>query len=201
MEDMGNVCPFVQILDLLVPQMVGTVLEFFRLLDLPDDEHVIEAPKVSSSSCFSRRHRWWNSWWKCRRFCPMPCSSSVTWSKSLTCQFLIVVVVEVFKVSLPDMVPDSVLSSRTWSFQFLTLVVPTEVPQDSVLWNRPLTFQFPVFKALLQDTVQELVVELMSVVEVARALSQDRVQQRLVKLSLVLAVKVVASLGAFGCCL
>ena len=42
-------------------------------------------------------------------------------------QFLIVVVVEVFKVSLPDTVPDSVLRSRTSSFQFLTLVVSMEV--------------------------------------------------------------------------
>ena len=54
MEDMGNVCPFVQILCLPVLQMVDTVLEFFRLLDLPVVEQVIEVPKVSSSSCPSR---------------------------------------------------------------------------------------------------------------------------------------------------
>ena len=54
MEDMGNVYPFVQILDLPVPQMADTVLEFFRLLDLPGAEQVIEVPKVSSSSCPSR---------------------------------------------------------------------------------------------------------------------------------------------------
>ena len=54
MEDMENVCPFVQILVLPVPQMVDTVLEFFRLLDLPVAEQVIEVPKVSSSSCPSR---------------------------------------------------------------------------------------------------------------------------------------------------
>ena len=40
MEDMGYVCLFVQILDLPVPQMVDTVLEFFRLLDLPVAEQV-----------------------------------------------------------------------------------------------------------------------------------------------------------------
>ena len=52
--------------------------------------------------------------------------------------------------------------------------------------------QFPVnvlimdvFKALLQDRVQELAVELMSVVEVFRALSQDRVHQLLVELMFV----------------
>ena len=53
-EDMGNVCPFVQILDLPVPQMADTVLEFFRLLDLPVAEQGIEVRKVSSSS--------WRSW-------------------------------------------------------------------------------------------------------------------------------------------
>ena len=46
--------PFVQILDLPVPQMVDTVLEFFRRLDLPVAEQVIEVPKVSPSSCPSR---------------------------------------------------------------------------------------------------------------------------------------------------
>ena len=54
MEDVGNVCPFVQILDLPVPQMVDTVLEFFRLMDLPITEQIIEVPKVSWSSCPSR---------------------------------------------------------------------------------------------------------------------------------------------------
>ena len=48
------------------------------------------------------------------------------------------------------MVPDSVLRCRTSTFQFLTLVVPMEVFQDSALWNRPLTFQFLV-KVLIMD--------------------------------------------------
>ena len=156
MDDLGNVCPFVQV-----------------LLGL----------------C-SRRRRWWNSWWRCRRFCPVPCSSSVTRSKSLTFLYLIVLVVEVFKVSLPDFVPVSGLWSRTWSFQFLvvvkvkvfkvflpdmvpdtvlrsrmstfqflTLCVPVVVFQDSVLWNRPLTFQFclvvVLFTVFTQDRVTE----------------------------------------------
>ena len=38
-----------------------------------------------------------NTWWMCRRCCRMPCSSSGMWSKSLTFQFLLVVVV-VFKI-------------------------------------------------------------------------------------------------------
>ena len=54
MGDVGNVCPLVQILDLPVPRMADTVLEFFRLLGLPVAEHVIEVPKVSLSSCPSR---------------------------------------------------------------------------------------------------------------------------------------------------
>ena len=39
--------PSVQILDAPMPQMAGTVLEFFRSLDLPVDEQVITVPKFS----------------------------------------------------------------------------------------------------------------------------------------------------------
>ena len=54
-EHMADVCPVVPLLDDLVPQMVDTVLEFFRSLDLPVDEQVIAVPKISSSSsCPSR---------------------------------------------------------------------------------------------------------------------------------------------------
>ena len=53
-EDMGTVCPFVQILNYPAPQIVDTVLNFFHLLNLPVAEQVVEVPKVSSSSCPSR---------------------------------------------------------------------------------------------------------------------------------------------------
>ena len=39
--------PLVPLLDDPVPQTVGTVLEFFRSLDLPVDEQVIAVPKIS----------------------------------------------------------------------------------------------------------------------------------------------------------
>ena len=54
MEDLGSVCPFVQILDLPVPQMVGDVTDTLRILDLPIAEQVIEVPKISCSPCPSR---------------------------------------------------------------------------------------------------------------------------------------------------
>ena len=54
MEDLGTVCPFVQILDLPVPQMVDNVLDALRRLDLPIAEQVIDVPKISCSPCPSR---------------------------------------------------------------------------------------------------------------------------------------------------
>ena len=62
--------------------------------------------------------------------------------------------------SFPQVKFRSVLVSRSSTLQFLTLVVPVEVfqvlSQDSVLWNRPLTFQFrlvvdDLFKVFAQD--------------------------------------------------
>ena len=101
----------------------------------------------------------------------MPRSNNRLWSKSLTFQFLVLVVVEVFKVFLPDMVPDSALRSRTSTFLFPVLVpvahgvlrsgtlifhvlaytltvvfkvfLPDRVPH-SVLWSRTSTFLFLV---------------------------------------------------------
>ena len=46
MEDLGSVCPFVQILDLPVPQMVGDVTDTLRILDTPIAEQVTEVPKI-----------------------------------------------------------------------------------------------------------------------------------------------------------
>ena len=45
-EHMADVCSVVQTLDAPVPQMVDTVLEFFRALDQPVDEQVIAVPKI-----------------------------------------------------------------------------------------------------------------------------------------------------------
>ena len=53
-EHMADVCPVVQTLDVPVPQMVDTVLEFFRALDPPVDEQVISVPKISTDSVSQR---------------------------------------------------------------------------------------------------------------------------------------------------
>ena len=53
-EHMADVCPVVQTLDAPVPQMVDTVLEFFRALDLPVGEQVIAVPKISTDRVSQR---------------------------------------------------------------------------------------------------------------------------------------------------
>ena len=47
MEHAVDVCPFVQILDAPVPQMVGQLLEICRHLDTAVPEQVIDVPKIS----------------------------------------------------------------------------------------------------------------------------------------------------------
>ena len=91
MEDLGSVCPFVQILDLLVPQTVGYVEDALRILDRPMAEQVIEVPKISSHRVllvleFLSRRRW-NSWWKCRPCCLLRASLCRSPSRSSTLQF------------------------------------------------------------------------------------------------------------------
>ena len=49
-----DVLPYVQILDAPVPQLVDSAMDFFRRLDLPVAEQVIDVPTISSSSCPSR---------------------------------------------------------------------------------------------------------------------------------------------------
>ena len=53
-EDLGELAPLVQILDLPVPQTVASVTDILRLLDRPIAEQVIAVPTVSCSSCPSR---------------------------------------------------------------------------------------------------------------------------------------------------
>ena len=53
-EDPSELAPLVQILDAPVPQMVDTVLEFFRALDLPVDEQVIAVPWISTDRVSQR---------------------------------------------------------------------------------------------------------------------------------------------------
>ena len=46
MEDLGSVCPFVQILDLPVLQLVDNVVDALRIPELPMAVQVIEVPKI-----------------------------------------------------------------------------------------------------------------------------------------------------------
>ena len=82
-------------------------------------EQVIDVPKLallfvlfSARLCLSRS--WWNSWWKCRLCCPIPCSSSGLPSRSSIFRFRAVeeVLVEVFKVFPKDRVPQRLPVSR-----------------------------------------------------------------------------------------
>ena len=50
-EDLGELAPLVQILDLPVPQTVENVTDTLRILDFPMAELVIEVPKISCSPC------------------------------------------------------------------------------------------------------------------------------------------------------
>ena len=54
LEHMADICPFVQVLDLPVPQTVDHVEDALRVLDLPIAEQAIVVPKVSCSPCPSR---------------------------------------------------------------------------------------------------------------------------------------------------
>ena len=53
-EDLGELAPLVQILDLPVPQTVDSVTDVLRLLDRPLAEQAISVPKISCSPCPSR---------------------------------------------------------------------------------------------------------------------------------------------------
>ena len=53
-EDLGELAPLVQILDLPVPQTVDYVADALRILDFPIAEQVIEVPRISCSPCPSR---------------------------------------------------------------------------------------------------------------------------------------------------
>ena len=53
-EDLSELAPLVQILDLPVPQMVDFVADALRFLDFPTAEQVIDVPKISCSPCPSR---------------------------------------------------------------------------------------------------------------------------------------------------
>ena len=87
-EHIIDVVPFVQILDVPVPQ-VG-----WRL-DTLTPKQVIEVPKISQDSTPQRcgLATYADSWWKCRLSCLIPLCSSRLPSRTWTLQFLALVVI------------------------------------------------------------------------------------------------------------
>ena len=63
-----DILPYVQILDVPMPQLGNQVVEFMQKLDTETSVQVIEAPKLSHDSIPQRSAvcRPQNSWWKCQ---------------------------------------------------------------------------------------------------------------------------------------
>ena len=135
----------------------------------------------SERLCLSRS--WWNSWSKCQRFCPIPCSSSRLPSRSSIFRFRAVeeVLVEVFKVFPKDRVPQRLRVSRP---SFLLVEVFKGFPKDRVPQRLPVSRPslLIVFKVFPEDRVpQRLPLSRPSflLVEVFKVFPKDRVPQRL----------------------
>ena len=121
-EHIVDVLPYLQILDVPVPQMREQLVDILRLVDMQTPvEQVIEVtrsrPHPAALPRCSVRRRWRNCWWKCPPLCLFPHSSSRLRSRLLTFQFL------VFVVFIQDVARCCVLWNRTWAFQFLMVVV------------------------------------------------------------------------------
>ena len=98
-EHIVDVCPFVRILGVPVPQPGNQPVEFMQKLDTSTQcprSLWTESHSVLWTGVVRRRR---NSWWKCRLSCLFPLCSSRLRSRSLTFQFLaLVVIMEVFTV-------------------------------------------------------------------------------------------------------
>ena len=158
MEDLGTVCPYVQILDLPVPQVVRTLRTPCgswtsrlpcRLLKYPRSL----ARRVLLVLLFlSRSQR--NSWWKCRPCCLPRASLFRSRSRSSSLQFLVVVAMGVFKVFFQDRVQQrrlvrrnvflSGLRSSSWTL-LLVWALDRDLPHLLVLQMRILLGGFRTF--------------------------------------------------------
>ena len=158
-EPADAICPFVQILDALVPQMGEQLVHFFKFLDT----QVIDVPKIAEdttgrawSTVICDMRRSWNSWWKCRLSCLLPRSSSRLPSISLTLQFRVVMgaqVVEVFMVFSQNIIQQRLFPGRSLTFQLEDVKV---VAQDRFQPRQPhcLALQMRQFKSLFQNCSQ-----------------------------------------------
>ena len=115
-----DVSLFVQILDVLVPQMGNQLVEVLKMHDtvsmLSQCPRSLDHPVLFAR--FSVSRRWRSSWWKCQRMCLSPRSSS---SRTLTFQFpefVVSLALEAFKVFTQDEVRCSALLNRSLTFQF-----------------------------------------------------------------------------------
>ena len=187
MEDLGSICPYVQILDLPVLQMVEQPEEvdsFFRNFVPAVAEQVIEVPKLALPVCAVQRaalsRSWWNSWWKSQLCCLLPFSSSGLPCRSLVFRFRVMeeVLVEVFKASPRDRAQQRFVEQNTSFLQFLTVVeevlveVFTASPKDRA--QQRFVEQKTSFLQFL-TVVEEVLVE------VFMASPRDRAQQRFVE--------------------
>ena len=103
LEDLGSVCPVVQILDLPVPHMMDQLAELLNL-----EEDVLDA-----------------SWWKYRRSCHFPRFSGL-WSRPWTFQFRRVVGdTQIFKVFSEDRVQQ--VPSRSLTFPVEVFIAQVRV--------------------------------------------------------------------------
>ena len=139
MEDLGSVNPFVQILDLPVPQMVGDVADTLRILDRPIAEQVIEVPTFSCSPCPSRSPI--PEPQSAEQLVEVPTVLSLALlqqllSKPLTFQFHMVVVV-VFTVLCQDRVQQRLVLSRALTSPFVEAFTVFSQDRDRrrVLWS------------------------------------------------------------------
>ena len=122
-------------------------------------------------------------------------------AKSLTFRFLVMVVVEVFKVFAQDLARCSVLWNRTLTLESL-VVVPAEVfmvflpdmVPDSVLWNRTLVVVLLVLVTVYDRACRSKLWNrpqtfLSLVVEICKVFSQNRFQRRFLELNMSMEVQ------------
>ena len=163
-----DILPYVQILDVLVPQLGDQVVELLQEIDAPAlVEQVVAVPKISltgsrSALCVVVRGGH-NSWWKCPRSCSSLLYSSRMPSRSSSFQFLTVVAIgavleeerEGLQGFRPDRIQQRLAEQCMLTFQFLMVVVvglvreafkvsPRDRVQQRLVEQISLTFQFRV---------------------------------------------------------
>ena len=153
-----DILPFVQILDVPVPQLEGPGGGTTR-------RRLTSRVSPCPRPLWTRSHNAarvvdrgeQNSWWECLRSYPTLLYSSGLPSRSLTFLFLVIVVagaVEAFKVSLKDRVQQRLVEQNSSTFQFLKVVVggsfekAFKVSRKDRVQQRAVEQNFPTFQFL-----------------------------------------------------